>query len=61
MSKIVIGNQKMYMNKEDVLTFVETLKNTNMDNKQVIESGTLKELVAMKGRYYTLFEKNTES
>ena len=32
-----------------------------MDNKQVIESGTLKELVAMKGRYYTLFEKNTES
>ena len=36
MSKIVIGNQKMYMNKEDVLTFVETLKNTNMDNKQVI-------------------------
>ena len=36
MSKIVIGNQKMYMNKEDVLAFVETLKNTNMENKQVI-------------------------
>jgi len=36
MSKIVIGNQKMYMDKEEVLTFVETLKNTNMNNKQVI-------------------------
>ena len=36
MSKIVIGNQKMYMNKEDVLAFVETLKNTNMENRQVI-------------------------
>ena len=36
MSKIVIGNQKMYMNKEDVLEFVEMLKTTNMDNKEVI-------------------------
>ena len=36
MSKIIIGNQKMYMNKEDVLAFVETLKNTDMENKQVI-------------------------
>lgn len=32
-----------------------------MDNKQVIESGTLKELIDIKGRYYTLFEKNTEA
>lgn len=36
MSKIVIGNQKMYMNKEDVLAFVDMLKQTNMDNKEVI-------------------------
>lgn len=36
MSKIVIGNQKMYMNKEDVLAFVNMLKETNMDNKEVI-------------------------
>lgn len=36
MSKIVIGNQKMYMNKEDILSFIDTLKNTNLDNKQVI-------------------------
>ena len=36
MSKIVIGNQKMYLNKDDVLEFVEMLKNTNMDNKKVI-------------------------
>lgn len=32
-----------------------------MDNKQVIESGTLKELIDMKGRYYTLFEKASEN
>ena len=36
MSKIVIGNQKMYMNKEDVLAFVNMLKETNLDNKEVI-------------------------
>ena len=36
MSKIVIGNQKMYMNKEDVIAFIEMLKTTNMDNKEVI-------------------------
>ena len=36
MSKIVIGNQKMYMNKTDVLAFVDMLKQTNMDNKEVI-------------------------
>ncbi len=31
-----------------------------MDHKQVVESGTLKELIKMKGRYYTLFEKNSK-
>lgn len=31
-----------------------------MDNKEVIESGTLKELIDMKGRYYDIFEKVTE-
>ena len=31
-----------------------------MDHKQVIESGTLKELIEMKGRYYNLFEKNSK-
>lgn len=36
MSKIVIGNQKMYMNKTAVLAFVDMLKQTNMDNKEVI-------------------------
>lgn len=30
-----------------------------MDNKQVIESGTLVELIESKGRYYTLFEKSS--
>lgn len=28
-----------------------------MDDKQVVESGTLNELIALKGRYYELFEK----
>lgn len=31
-----------------------------MDHKEVIESGTLKELIEMKGRYYHLFEKNSK-
>lgn len=36
MSKMIIGNQKMYMNKEDVLSFVSMLKNTNLNDKTVI-------------------------
>lgn len=36
MSKIVIGNQKMYMNKEDVQVFVQMLKETDLSNKEVI-------------------------
>ena len=36
MSKIVIGNQKMYMNKEDVLAFRDMLKETDLTNKEVI-------------------------
>jgi len=36
MSKIVIGNQKMYMNKEEVFAFIDMLKATNMKDKQVI-------------------------
>lgn len=36
MSKIVIGNQKMYMNKEDVVAFSEMLKNIDKTNKNVI-------------------------
>lgn len=36
MSKIVIGNQKMYMNKEDVIAFREMLKETDLTNKEVI-------------------------
>ncbi len=31
-----------------------------MDHKEVVESGTLKELIEMKGRYYHLFEKNSK-
>ena len=31
-----------------------------MDHKEVVESGTLKELIKMKGRYYHLFEKNSK-
>lgn len=30
-----------------------------MDNKQVVESGTLTELINSKGKYYTLFEKSS--
>lgn len=36
MSKIVIGNQKMYMNKEDVVSFSDMLKNIDKTNKEVI-------------------------
>ena len=36
MSKIVIGNQKMYMNKEDVIAFKDMLKETDLTNKEVI-------------------------
>ena len=36
MSKILIGNQKMYMNKNEVLAFVEMLKNTNIKGKNVV-------------------------
>ena len=31
-----------------------------LDNKQVVESGTLKELIERKGRYYELFEEQTK-
>ena len=31
-----------------------------MENQQVVESGTLKELIESQGRYYQLFEKGTE-
>ena len=31
-----------------------------LDNKQVVESGTLKELIEGKGRYYGLFEEQTK-
>ena len=56
MSKIVIGNQKMYMNKEDVLAFVETLKNTNMENKHVIVCPTFPFL-----EYYTCTDVEKEA
>ena len=36
MSKLVIGNQKMYMNKEDVIAFRDMLKETDLTNKEVI-------------------------
>lgn len=36
MSKIIIGNQKMYMNKEDVRSFVESLKKIDKENKEII-------------------------
>ena len=31
-----------------------------LDNKQVVESGTLKELIERKGRYFELFEEQTK-
>lgn len=36
MSKLVIGNQKIYMNKEDVIAFRDMLKETDLTNKEVI-------------------------
>jgi len=36
MSKIIIGNQKMYMNRDNILNFIDKLKNVDMNNKNVI-------------------------
>jgi len=36
MSKIIIGNQKMYMTKDDVISFKEFINNVDKSNKQII-------------------------
>ncbi len=38
MSKLIIGNQKMYMNREDVISFVEMLKTVSCDDVIVCPS-----------------------